>query len=197
MAGGMTGGMTGGDVPVLPPTDLPTSAPPSGGHEFGSTAPEDFPVGSWTVNKLIASFGAPDSVEGYYIETSDLIMVFLQYSNASVNFFPMDAYKFASYNDSIGDMVYFPIDEKDWTIEMDLIGVSITGPGIALPHGIEIGSSTIDQIKEAYGEDPDYEWSDKELYCAQYDFPSSNQGGLISYYFEASKELTSAMVMYF
>jgi hypothetical protein len=191
------GTSTEGPIAGLLPANNPGGDDGSKNYPFGATSPDDFPVGSMSVNEVISSFGPPESVYAFYIEDSDMVMVMMGYSNVVVQFMPTEAVKFTYVDKSLGFDGTYEIDKKDWDLKMDISGVMISGPGIVLPFGLEVGKSTKQQVIDAYGIPPTYEWAGDEMSMMQFEYGPSDQNSVITYYFDINDELNFAMIMSF
>ena len=179
------------------PADIDLPADDSGDYTFNVTSPDDFPFGVWTINQLTMEFGPPVSAPGYYIKDSDMVMVQLIYSNAYLGFMPVDAKSFSFYEETPMGQPGFQIADKDKDLKLDLTTVMITGPGVVLTHGIEVGKSTRAQIIASYGSEPWYELKNDDLHFMQYEIESKGRSGYISFYLDTNEVLESAMIMFF
>ena len=122
---------------------------------------DEFPRGTWSVNQVISEYGTPNEINSEYLPGYEIVFVRMDYGNFSFHFFPEYIGSF-SFAPDVHEGGFYEMNEDDKNLEMELNAVQARDPGVKLPHGITIRQSTKAEIISAYGEEPVYEYEDKE-----------------------------------
>lgn len=114
---------------------------------------ENYPYGTWTVDKLISKFGIPEEVYGYKFPQYELVRVEASFTDIGITFAAEWATDFSFYKEGLEEGKY-SLNESDKTIELFVTEVRVFGKERNLPREIKLGESTKTQIITAYGENP-------------------------------------------
>ena len=178
--------------------------------DFADLPEADFIRGVWTVNQLIARYGAPESVKGNYFPGYDIVFTNVWLDDVYVAFWLRSAEDFSFYDDSLGENGFeaYDLGESDMDFELEVFALSFAKDTVEFPHGIRIGESTRPQIVEAYGEEPCFVFMEEPGHVDQIDYRYcfyDEQGepeilgfgpGRIAFLFDENDVLSGAQVEY-
>ena len=127
--------------------------------DFAELPEDDYPSGTWTVNQLIAKYGTPERIWGYYMPGYEIVYVSVTYEKMGIGFYHHSAKDFSFYKEEL-EFGEYDLDEKDKNLELMIHTLRIYDKDYPLPYGIKLYESTKAQIIDAYGEEPAYYWKD-------------------------------------
>ena len=135
----------------------------SGGYifDFAALPAKDFPSGVWTANKLAEKYGPPKKCAAMYLTGYELAYIRLTFSGVSISSGYIDPSSLSFYKSSLDEGEY-ELKGPDMDLEIDILYVSVSDPGVGLPFGVKIGQSTKSDVKNAYPDKNPYELVDAE-----------------------------------
>jgi len=160
-------------APVAGPDPGPVELEPAGedmGFTYSYGGPtvfdfvvieDEFPRGGWWVDLVINEYGTPDKIEAEYLPGYEIVFVRVKYDEISFHFYP-ESIELFSFAPDVLEGGFYEMNEADRGLYLEINTLQVRDPSVKLPHGIKIGQSTKAEIISAYGEDPAYDFKNKE-----------------------------------
>ena len=121
--------------------------------DFAELSENEFPHGTWTVNRLINKYGTPELISAHYnlnyLDTEKIVFVNILFEGFGVYFDGEPAERFSFYEESIESGSY-DLSESDKDLELLILDLRFVDTNVSLPHGIKIGQTAKSQVLEAY-----------------------------------------------
>ena len=117
--------------------------------------PESIPHGKWSVNQLTAKYGACEGADGQYRVGYATVMPGAEFPGVSISFEYTEPQEFSFFNDDLEDKpdrISYAFSSSDMDLELEILGMFVKNPDIALPRGLRIGR-TKDEVLAAYPKD--------------------------------------------
>ena len=153
-------------------------------HDFGVLPEDGYPRGTWTVNRLIGKYGAPDDCLARFGRTFydyERVSVSIGFPGLTIDFWHTDLVnEFTFYHEGLEAGEYV-LAESDKDIEMEIFLLSITDPNAELPYGIKVRQSSRAEILDAYPEKDPYTYSDweREEYFIMFNYAFYDEDGKV------------------
>ena len=147
--------------------------------DFADFPEAGFPRGLWTIDQLTERYGAGGRAVADYLADYGAAFVTAEFPDLRVYFFPGGAGNFSFYTEGLaaGD---YELSEGDKGLQYEILSLHIySSLQFKLPYGIEIGTSTRDEILNIYPEGAGFTYRSEE---------GEDFFDLVSYYYGFSDE---------